>query len=204
MTNPHPIIRYTHRRTGSPEYLSWRAMKMRCTIPNATAYDRYGGSGITICDRWLNSFENFLDDMGPRPSADYSLERIDNLLGYSPENCRWATKKEQANNRRNNRLWTYQGETKTVSAWAKQVGIHKTTLLDRVVDFHWSIEKALTTPVNGYRGPRGPYRRRTRFITYEGATKTVGEWSQAVGIKTNVLWNRIYLLHWSIKKALTP
>lgn len=109
----------THKMTKTPEYKSWQEMRYRCLNPDNPQYFRYGGRGITVCDRWKDSFENFVADMGERPSNQHSIDRIDNNKGYSPENCRWATRKEQCNNRRSNINLTYKGETKTLKQWCE-------------------------------------------------------------------------------------
>jgi hypothetical protein len=113
----------THGMVKSPEYNSWRSMKKRCYLKAHKSYKYYGGRGIIVCDRWLNSFENFLQDMGIRPEGNYSLDRIDNNGDYCPENCRWATLLEQGRNQRTNVNVTYQGETKCIAEWAEVTGM---------------------------------------------------------------------------------
>jgi hypothetical protein len=95
----HSTHRHWVNRRPSPEYQSWNQAKQRCHNPLHAEYGKYGAKGIRMCERWLNSFEAFLEDMGPRPHPDMSLDRIDNTKGYEPGNCRWATKAEQAKNR---------------------------------------------------------------------------------------------------------
>lgn len=93
-------IRIQHGLSDTPEYSTWENMKQRCYNPKASYYNRYGGRGIRVCDQWKQSFLQFLEDMGERPSLDYSIERIDNDGDYTPENCKWATQKEQNMNQK--------------------------------------------------------------------------------------------------------
>jgi hypothetical protein len=123
-----------HRKHGRPtaEYRTWRGMKTRCLNSADSAFKRYGGRGIKICKRWMNSFHNFLSDMGIRPSTKHSLHRIDNDGNYCPSNCKWATTIEQAKWRRNN-VWIKVGGKKYILAEAKLIfGVNKTTLADMV------------------------------------------------------------------------
>jgi hypothetical protein len=130
----------------SPEYRSWRGMKTRCLNTRDHMYPKYGGRGIGICDRWRDSFEAFLADMGPKPTPRHSIERIDNNGNYEPSNCRWATNTEQSRNRRNTRHITHEGETMCISAWAYKAGISVQTLHTRLRN-GMPISAALTHPL---------------------------------------------------------
>lgn len=121
-------------------------MMSRCYNPNATSYERYGGAGIKVCDRWFRNYKNFLEDMASTYADGLSIDRIDNNLGYSPENCRWATMEQQQNNRTNNRIIEYRGEEMTLAMWAKKLGIKKSTLYQRFHAYKWSVKQCLTTP----------------------------------------------------------
>jgi hypothetical protein len=124
-------------------YTTWVNVINRCTKPRTSHYRFYGGSGITVCERWF-SFENFLADMGEPPDG-LSIDRINNSLGYSPENCRWATHTEQCNNRRNSRFITHDGVTHTLSEWSRITGINRATLKRRA-NLMWPPEKMLFHP----------------------------------------------------------
>lgn len=105
-------------------YTTWVSMKQRCFNPKVKNYHRYGGRGITVCDEWKNSFENFLKDMGERPEG-YCIDRIDNEKGYFKENCRWVTNEENCNNREVSALHEYKGETLSETQWAKRLGLSR-------------------------------------------------------------------------------
>jgi hypothetical protein len=106
----------------STEYVTWLSMRQRCSDPKHVGYARYGARGIKVCYRWANSFENFLSDMGRKPSKSHSLDRINFDGDYTPENCRWATWDQQQNNKSTNVLLTVRGETKTYTQWADVIG----------------------------------------------------------------------------------
>lgn len=136
---------------STKEYLTWSGMRRRCTCKTSQDYDRYGGRGISVCDRWLNSFQNFFDDMGFAPSPKHSIDRINNDGNYEPGNCRWATPKEQGRNTRKNRFITFNGKTQTVSAWEEDTGIKGSLIVTRIDALQWSVEKALTTSPENYK-----------------------------------------------------
>lgn len=135
-----------HGGRQSPEYTVWIGMKARCSNPNSLAYKNYGGRGITVCERWNKSFQSFLDDMGPRPSAEHTIERTNNNLGYFPENCEWRTLLDQCNNTRRSRMVTWNGRTQSVTLWAKEIGVPPARLNQRLVKLKWPIERAMTEP----------------------------------------------------------
>ncbi len=138
--------RTTHGRSNTAAYRVWHAIKNRCLKPRHSDFPNYGGRGITICDRWRTSFEAFMQDMGERPTATHTIDRIDNSKGYSPDNCRWATRTEQSRNRRDNVMVTFQGETRCIAEWAERLNMNHETLFYRF-KYGWSVERALTTPV---------------------------------------------------------
>ncbi len=143
----YQTVNLSHGKTGTPEFSAWLMMKSRCSNANNHAYHHYGGRGITVCDRWAK-FEAFLDDMGPRPTPAHSIDRINNDGSYEPGNCRWATRKEQANNRRTNRTLSMFGTSLTVSEWIDTgiCGTGKNTLRSRLAG-GWAPQLALLKPV---------------------------------------------------------
>lgn len=145
------LTQHGHTRNGKPSklYYAWVSMKSRCLNNAKESYKRYGARGITVCEKWTNSFEAFMGDMGHPPSKSHSIGRIDNNLGYSPENCRWETVTEQARNTSKNLFVSAFGETKPVSAWASDSRCNPkySTLLNRLKS-GWPSEVALTAGRN--------------------------------------------------------
>jgi len=134
-----------------PEYRAWSSMHTRCYNQKVKSYPHYGGRGIEVCSRWKaenGGYLNFLEDMGPRPSPKHSVDRIDVNGDYCPENCRWATAKEQANNKRCNRHITAFGETKTISEWSRVYGVGITTINHRI-NKGWTHEQAVSQRPKG-------------------------------------------------------
>lgn len=138
----------THGKCQSVEYSAWKSMQRRCRKES-----NYTDRGISVCDRWLESFENFYADMGDKPSPKHSLDRIDNGGNYTPENCRWATREEQNNNRRTTLVLTLDGISKPLSEWAIYLNLNYKTLSNRQRK-GWSDEEILTTPIKNAK-PKG-------------------------------------------------
>lgn len=188
-----------HKMTGTRIWTVWRGMNGRCSNPKYKDYQNYGGRGISVCDRWKESFSNFYADMGDPPTKSHTLDRINNDLGYSPENCRWATSKQQNRNRRSNRWIEWNGEVKTMAEWGEdprltEIGINQAYLGNRIRD-GWSIDSAMTTPI--FLG---------KAITFQGETLSMIEWSRRVGAAegSNIVSKRLRC-GWTVEQAiLTP
>lgn len=135
-----------HGHTNSPAYSRYSSMIDRCYNPKNAAFANYGGRGITVCERWVESFTDYLADVGEKPGPGFTLDRIDNERGYEPENVRWATRDTQNRNHRANRYYTHDGRTMCLKDWAREVGIHVATITNRIDDLGWSFERAISVP----------------------------------------------------------
>lgn len=140
--SPTKMVREMHGLHGSREYSIWVNMRSRCKYPSMINYERYGGRGITVCERWEHSFEAFYADMGPCPTPQHSLDRINNAGNYEPDNCKWATLLEQANNKRNNRVLSVAGLTMTLPSWCRLLKLNYGTVMGRLRR-GWPESKAL-------------------------------------------------------------
>lgn len=173
-------------------YSIWAGMCYRCTKPEHPSYYLYGGRGIRVCNEWLDSFECFARWASQNGYQDMlTIDRIDVDGDYCPANCRWATPKEQANNRRTCVYLEYKGELKTATQWAEEYHINPHTLMDRI-QRGWSVEEAITRPMQ----------RKCKGVTFHGITHTIKEWADIYKISPGVISYR--LLHgWSVEDALS-
>lgn len=150
--NPSYSHGYATRKDRPREYHVWGAMKQRCYYIGYHHYKDYGGRGITVCQRWLDSFQNFIDDMGMAPSPKHSLDRIDTNGNYEPSNCKWSTVEEQRNNMRRNLVIDYIGKRQTLSQWCTELGINYSMVLYRLQEGKWSVHDAFTKPSKKIKG----------------------------------------------------
>ncbi len=180
-----------------PMYGSYSSMLARCYQPNSISYPRYGGrndgSPIGVCDRWCgpNGFDNFYDDMAPRPVGK-SLHRIDGDGDYSPENCTWASPVEQANHKRNNHRLTLGDETHTIAEWARITGLAPFTIRKRL-KLKWSVEDTLTRPIGVTAGV---------YWGHKGLRLNIAAWSRKLGIPSSTIRYRVKV-GWPLEAALT-
>jgi hypothetical protein len=185
------VKRVTHGLKSSSEYRIWTHIKSRCLNPKVPEFKHYGGRGITICSRWRESFEAFLEDMGRRPSPKHSIDRFpDNDGNYEPGNCRWATAKQQCNNMRSNRKITIGGETRNMTQWAESIGVTREV-----------IHKRLRRGIAGESLLSKTFE--AEALCFNGVTATIPEWSERTGIKRATLYWRINKQKWPLSRALT-
>lgn len=185
------------RPRPSSTYRAWQSAKDRCYNPNHDFYPAYGGRGIVVCDRWLESFDNFLADMGEKPTPRHSIDRINNDGNYEPTNCRWATPLEQASHTRRNRNLTFNGETLHCAEWARRTGLSR-SLIEHRLESGWSTEKTLSTPRLSPKEVSGT------LLAYKGETLPIVDWAARYGLSINCLRSRLKS-GWPPEKALlTP
>lgn len=144
---------------GAATYKVWSEMKRRCLNGNNDRFSDYGGRGIKVCNSWINSFESFIEDMGFRPSSDHQIDRINNDGNYEKSNCRWATRKQNARNKRSNKIITIDGVSKCISEWAEVSGVKAPTISARIIR-GWKPERAVFGNRHGrvYNTPDGEFK----------------------------------------------
>ena len=140
-------------RASAPEYHVWKNMIRRCSVPENAQYKDYGGRGISVCQRWLDSFADFIADMGPRPTNKHEIDRKENDGNYEPGNCRWVIPVVNRRNTRRNRIITIDGVSRCMSEWAEISGINSSAILDRLTR-GWDIKEAVFTPLTTKRQRR--------------------------------------------------
>ena len=167
----------THGKTGTPEHKAWKALNARCHKVNDIGHKNYGGRGIKVCDRWMEpngqGFLNFLEDMGPKPSPEYTVERNDPDGNYCPENCCWATRKQQARNKRNTKKYTAFGKTMTLGEWAEETGLNYYALKERFRKM--PPEQAMSIPI-------GEIPRDAVMYEFNGKSQSLPDWCKELGI----------------------
>lgn len=183
------IASVKHGLSNTAEFSTWTDIQTRCYNKNAKAYSSYGGRGIKVCVRWLESFDNFINDMGNRP-ANKSIDRIDNDGNYEPSNCHWATVSQQQRNKRNKHLIEIDGVKKHLCEWAKEFGLNASTILIREKSGLFGKDLIAPSKHDG-------------CIKFNGVTDTYAGWSNRTGIKISTIAMRINSYKWSIEKSLT-
>lgn len=182
----------THGMTNTKVFKTWQGIQARCYSPNNEKFKDYGGRGIKVCDRWLESFENFFADMG-HPQPHESIDRINNDGDYCPENCRWTDNKTQQRNTRRNRFLVLDGESKTIAEWSEITGISQGTISERI-KYGWSDRDVLTKPASSNGKPR--------YLEFNGESKTISGWARVTNISKSVISARLER-GWTVEKALT-
>lgn len=185
----------THGQSKTREYKIWKGMKKRCYNEAEKAFPSYGGRGICVCDRWLDSFPNFIDDMGRAPSNIHSIDRIDNNGNYEPGNCRWATPTVQACNTRKSARVQVAGALVSMPQAAHDAGMDPRLVRSRMQKHGWSADDALGLE------PR-PTRWKER-INFRGESLTIAEIAKQIGLPWRVLHRRVRESGWDIERAVS-
>ena len=184
---------YEEHNTKNRLYRIWAEMKRRCENSDRPNYRNYGGRGIKVCQEWKNSFETFREwALNNGYSDELSIDRIDNGGNYEPSNCHWVTDKEQANNKRSNKLIAYKGEKRTLAQWCEMFGLDYSVVYMRLYRNHSSFEEAIK------KGNKVE-----RKLTFKGKTQSMSEWTRELGFKKNTLYNRLNKLGWTVERALS-
>ena len=191
-TRENGKARKTHGMTGTAEYKAGQSMKDRCYNEDSENYHNYGARGIVVWYSWVRSFACFYKDMGPRPGPGYSLDRIDNDGFYQPDNCRWATAEQQANNTRSNVKYLLDGEELGVSQLARRFNIPVATLTSRLIRDKLSLEEALEKEAP------------TLIFEWDGQSRRLNEWCNIYGLSYSTVYSRIFKYGWSFEKAISP
>ena len=180
------------RKYNIKERTAWSNMKDRCLNDKYPSYSNYGGRGIKVCKRWIDSFDNFLEDIGTGPKGS-SLDRRDNSKGYNPSNCRWVSNDVQQNNKRTNIVLEYNGKKMSVTQWSRNVGINRDIVSNRLRR-GWPVGEALgfESRVN----IKAPI-----YISYNGKRLNIPQWSERIGISSQALYLRLKR-GWPIGEAL--
>ena len=172
-------------------YGVWQGMLNRVNNPNNERYDSYGGRGIKVCERWRD-FANFRSDMGGSYTPGLTLERIDNDGDYEPANCRWATWREQAANKRNSHIVSYRGKKVHLAGATQEMGENYGTIHSRINVYGWDAERALTEEV-----------RRARLIEFRGYSANGSKWARLLGVSRDKLRHRFVRAGWSPERTIT-
>ena len=184
---------YEEHDTKNRLYRIWSEMKRRCENSDRHNYRNYGGRGIKVCQEWKSSFETFREwALNNGYSDELSIDRIDNGGNYEPSNCHWVTDKEQANNKRSNKLIAYKGEKHTLAQWCYIFGLDYSVVYMRLYRNHLSFEEAIK------KGNKVE-----RKLTFKGKTQSMSEWTRELGFKKNTLYNRLNKLGWTVERALS-
>ena len=183
-----------HRRSQTAEYHAWDGMKQRCGNERHPAWGNYGGRGIKVCERWVERFEAFLEDVGERPSGNHQIDRIDNDGDYEPGNVRWVECKTNMRNKQNNKMVEYCGARMTLADACEKAGIREGLVLGRMWNGRHTLEEAMAMPLR----KRG----RKQFVEWSGERISLGKLEKRLGFNKDVLCKRLSR-GWTLEKACT-